>query len=123
MNAIDMARMAYAGGNAPVKTERRSEYDVIAKVTQNLKEAADSDKFPDLARALHDNRRLWTIFAVDLVDDDNGLPEEIRARLLYLAEYTLRTTSSILSGSVKPQVLIDVNLAVMRGLQPQRAVS
>ncbi len=116
-----MARMAYGGGNTPIKTDRRSEYDVIARVTQSLKSAADRDVFPDLVRALQDNRRLWTILAIDLSDDENGLPEEIRARLLYLAEFTFRTTSDILARKVKPQILIDINLAVMRGLQPQKA--
>ena len=37
--------------------------------------------------ALHENRRIWTLFATSVAQNDNGLPPELRARIFYLAEF------------------------------------
>lgn len=113
------ARQAYEQADAPTRTTRDTEYEVISKVTGRLKAAAerkDSD-FADLAKALHDNRRLWTILAADVADPANLLPEDLRARIFYLAEFTRHHSSRVLAkkGTVEP--LIEINLAVLRGLR------
>ncbi|MBP1805061.1 flagellar biosynthesis regulator FlaF [Rubellimicrobium aerolatum] len=121
MNAIERAHQAYAGAAAPIMTDRRAEHQVFSTVTARLHAAAKADPaelgaFPRLAAALHDNRRLWTRLAVDVADSDNGLPAELRARIVYLAKFTLHHSSRVLRGEAEPQALIDINTAVMRGL-------
>ncbi|HHX91755.1 MAG TPA: flagellar biosynthesis regulator FlhF, partial [Paracoccus sp.] len=69
--------------------------------------------------AMHDNRRLWSAFATDLADSDNQYPRDLRARLFYLAEFVNQHTEKALSGDAPAGVLVDINLAVMRGLRPQ----
>lgn len=117
MNAVDRARLAYAGPTQPVRTPRDTEYDVIARVTHRLKSAAADDSFPRLAEALHDNRRLWTALASDVAGEGNGLPAPLRAQLFYLNEFTRQHSSKVLDGAATADALIEINTAVMRGLR------
>ncbi len=125
MNAHFMARTAYAGKDAATRTPRAIEYEVFARVTKRLRAGAEAQGpggFTQLAQALHDNRTLWATLAMDLADDGNGLPAPLRARLFYLSEFTAQHTSKVLAAEASPEVLIDINTAVMRGLQAQGGV-
>jgi flagellar protein FlaF len=120
-----MASTAYSSTAAPIRTAQSTEYDVFAQITRRLKSAADQGKsgFPGLAAALHDNRRLWTLLAGDVADNQNALPKSLRAQLFYLAEFTLQHTAKVLDGSSEADVLIDINTAVMRGLRQMEAAA
>ena len=117
------ARTSYGHSNAQaIKTPRDIEYDVMARITgriqANLPKAGGRIDAA-LTEALNENRRLWSSFAVDLAQPENGLPSELRARLFYLAEFTMKHTSQVLQGKAAPGVLVDINTAVMRGLRGQ----
>ena len=118
MNALDMARTAYATPGTPVRTGRSTEYDLFARITRRLREAraASASDIGPMVHALHDNLRLWTTLAVDLADDANELPNELRARLFYLAEFTRVHTSRVLAKEAAADVLIEINTSMMRGL-------
>lgn len=119
MNALDLARAAYARPGAPVRTARAQEYDIIAQVTRRLR-AADrhrAEAFPAFAEALHENLRLWTTLASDVADPDNRLSPELRAGILYLYEFTVNHSRRALATNSGVEALIDVNTAVMRGLR------
>lgn len=122
MNASHLARTAYAPANSAVRTPRSIEYQALARVTARLKAAASKPDAPfsEIATALHDNRRLWMEFATLLADDANGLPDELRAGLLSLADFTLRHSSKVLAGKGAVAPLIEINAAVMRGLRQQQ---
>jgi flagellar protein FlaF len=115
-----MARTAY-GSQPRVRTDRSVEYDTFARITAALRKAADAVKenFAAFAKALDDNRRLWTIVAADVADGGNGLPKQLRAQIFYLAEFTLTQTSRILRGEASADVLIEINTMIMRGLRSQ----
>ena len=119
MTAHLLAREAYAGPHAAIRTTRDIEYDAFARVTRRLKraQAGQPAGFAKLAHALHENRTLWTTLAADLVGKGNGLPAELRARLFYLAEFTVQHSQRVLAGLASADALIDVNSAVMRGLR------
>lgn len=120
MTAQLLAQAAYAGRAAPTRTERSIEYDAFARVTRLLINALLPDTpFGTLAQALHDNRALWIALASDVADPANPLPPTLRARIFYLAEFTLAQSSKVLSGEEGVQALVDVNMAVMRGLRPE----
>lgn len=115
-----MAQAAYAGRSTPIRTARSIEYDAFARVTRQLRSALDPDtSFTTLAQALHDNRTLWTALAADVAAEANLLPDTLRARIFYLAEFTLHQSRKVLAGEAGAQALIDVNMAVMRGLHPE----
>ena len=117
MTQYDLARTAYGAGATPVRTPRGMEYEAFARVTRRLRAAGAKDGgFADLVRALHENRRLWTMVALLVSDPANRLPPDLRAKLFYLAEYSLQETTRVLRHKADIAVLIDVNTAIMRGL-------
>ena len=113
------APIAYSRQEAPTRSLRSVEYDLIAQVTRRLRSAwADRDSdFPGLAQAVADNQRLWSTLAADVSLSDNKLPPALRARLFYLYEFTVRHSKAVLDARGSVDVLTDINTAVMRGLR------
>lgn len=118
MNASLRAHQAYAPTVAPTRSTRRIEYDVIARITFRLKSAIEEGKFGPLVEALHENRNLWRILAIDVADADNQLPKDLRARIFYLAEFTDAHTSKVIRREDNAVPLLEVNTAILRGLRP-----
>ncbi len=119
MNSLDLAKSAYATQGTAIRTARGAEYEIIAQVTRRLR-AADrrrKEAFPAFAEALHDNVRLWTALASDVAEPDNALPAQLRARIVYLYEFTMHQSQAVLSSGASIDVLIDINTAIMRGLR------
>ena len=123
MNVIEQARQAYAPANTHLRTDRSTELQVFSQTTSRLRFAAIATPpdFAQLAAALHENRRLWTLLAADVADDDNGLSPDLRAQIFYLAEFTAYHSRKVLKGDATVDALVDINLAVMRGLSGQSA--
>lgn len=119
MNAQNLAKRAYSAPGQPTRSARATEYDLFATVTHRLVAASRLGRtgFAALARALHENRRLWTALAADVADGDNRLPAALRAQIFYLAEFTQAHSRQVLAGAAKPEVLIEINTSVMRGLR------
>lgn len=122
MNALSTAQQAYAANIVTVQTERRAEYDVVAGVTHRLRDAANNARsdFAEYINALNDNRRLWRALATDVADPGNGLPESLRARLLYLADFTDHHTSKVMRKEANVMPLLEINMAILRGLKTER---
>jgi flagellar protein FlaF len=122
VNATLRAQRAYAAGAAPTRTEKGLEYEVIARITYKLRTAAAQKEtaFAAFAEALNDNRRLWQLLASDVANDGNQLPAPLRARIFYLAEFTFTHTRKVMARKDDVQALIDINTAIMRGLNPRK---
>jgi len=122
VNALQLAKTAYATNKAPTRTPRGIEYEAFARITHRLKSTAERGMtgFPELAQALHLNRQLWSMLAADVAEKGNGLPAELRARIFYLSEFTATHSRKVLRGDETVDALVEVNTAVMRGLR-QRA--
>ncbi len=125
MNTSQQARSAYAAATRPIRTTRGTEYEAFATITARLVAALRGGEsgFSALALALHENRRLWTILASDVADPENGLTRDLRARIFYLAEFTLQHSSKVLAGDAAADVLVEINTAVMHGLRNERAAA
>ena len=119
MNTMNFTRMGYGQPQAPVRSARSLEYDLLARVTQRLTKAWDKrvSDFPALAAAVADNRQVWSVLALDVANSGNGLPPPLRAQLFYLYEFTDAHSRKILAGTASVEVLVDINTAVMRGLR------
>jgi flagellar protein FlaF len=115
------APIAYGVHDAPTRSHRAVEYDLLAQTTRRLRAAwANRDRdFPGLVRALAENERLWSILAADVALPGNSLPAALRARLFYLYEFTAHHSRTIRDGKGSVEVLADINTAVMRGLRGQ----
>ncbi len=116
-----LAQRAYQSNATPIRTPRGAEYEVFARVTHRMAGAARKGKtgFAALAEAIHENRRLWTTLALSVADRDNALPDDLRARLFYLAEFTEAHSRKVLRGKAPVAPLVEVNTAIMRGLRKE----
>ena len=113
------APIAYSRREAPTRSLRSVEYDLLAQITRRLRSAWANrgDDFPGLVRALADNQQLWSTLASDVALPGNALPAVLRARLFYLYEFTVQHSRTVLDGKASVEVLADINTAVMRGLR------
>lgn len=119
MNAYITAHSAYSRHQTPARSQRSLEYEILARVTQKLRNGWQHRKqdFPAYIQALHDNLALWSTLAIDVANEGNELPQTLRARLFYLFEFTQQHTLKLMSDEGSAEVLIDINTAVMRGLR------
>ncbi|WP_295078054.1 flagellar biosynthesis regulator FlaF [Tabrizicola sp.] len=111
--------ISYARPEAPTRSLRSVEYDLLAQTTQRLRTAwthRDAD-YPALVGAVTDNVTLWSTLASDVALPGNGLPAALRARLFYLYEFTAKHSRAVLDDKASVEVLADINMAVMRGLR------
>lgn len=117
MNATLLAKTAYSANRPTIRTDRGTEYELIARITRDLRATlSEPTAFSALARAVHDNRVLWSTLAADVAGEGNALPQELRARLFYLAEFTALHSRKVLAGEADCTALIEINTAIMRGL-------
>ncbi|WP_296418208.1 flagellar biosynthesis regulator FlaF [Pseudooctadecabacter sp.] len=124
MNIIDQAHQAYAPKTSVIRTDKSTEHQLFSDVTVRLQKAAVDSKaqFPAFAEALHANRAVWIHLATQVADDENALPRDLRARIFYLAEFTATHSAKVLKGEADIAPLIEINTAIMRGLNPGAVV-
>jgi flagellar protein FlaF len=120
---MNLAQRAYAPTTAPTKSNRSMEYEVIAKITYRLKKAIEADELGPLLDALHENRKLWRMLAVNVADPDNLLPDDLRARIFYLSEFTNQHTTKVIRKTASAVPLLEVNTAILRGLRSEGPAS
>ena len=112
-----MAQRAYKTTFENVSTPRSVEFQVIARITHRLKKAIQTRDRRALIEAMHENRLLWNTLAADVAMPENALPQELRARILYLAEFTAHHTRKVLRNEDTAVPLLEVNAAILGGLQ------
>ncbi|MDF2235597.1 flagellar biosynthesis regulator FlaF [Albimonas sp. CAU 1670] len=118
-------RPAYGDAAHAALTPRQAEYRIFARVTHRLSEAqaaleaGEIGAYSRLASAAHDNLRLWLTLAADLMIEENGLPETLRAGLLSLAAYVERETPRLVKREISAAPLVEINASVMKGLRGQ----
>ncbi len=115
------ARTAYARPEAPQRTPRSLEYELLARATQGLSKAWShkATEYAALVAALDENQQLWSTLAADVAEPENSLPVQLRAQLFYLYEFTAQHSHAVREKNASVEVLIDINTAVMRGLRGQ----
>ena len=108
--------------STPAKSIKDNEIEIILDITRRLKLSAESrnEDFATFTKALHDNRRLWITFAADVVNSENRLPNELRARIFFLSEFIQEYTRKVLAQKLSIEPILDINLAVLRGLTAKR---
>lgn len=119
MNVIQQARQAYAPARPAVQTPRAIEAQLLTSITARLMQKAASHSH--YVRAVHENRTLWTTLAIDVADAENRLPRTLRAQIFYLAEFTQVHSQKFLKGEADLGPLVEVNTAIIRGLNSREA--
>lgn len=112
-----MSLTAYQKAQTATETPRDIEYRLFAQVTASLTRAKESgEKNEDYMKALDWNRRMWSTFSTDCAEEGNGLPRDLRARIISIAMWVSRYTSDVMRNGADIDALIDVNRAIMEGL-------
>lgn len=119
-----MSLNAYHQARTYSETPRAVEYRLINEVTRELVRARDEGLTGiALAPALHRNREMWGTFSIMCEDERNQLPYDLRARIVSLALWVNRHTSAVVRGREDMGDLIEVNRAIMAGLEPAGAAA
>ena len=113
----------YLDATKTVGMPREVEYQLFARVTGKLNRGYRKDlDFTDLVEALHENLTLWRTLALEVIDDNNDLPDQLRAQIFYLFEFTRAHTPKVMRKEADVSALVDINMSIMRGLrQPSMA--
>ncbi|MGB7319150.1 MAG: flagellar biosynthesis regulator FlaF [Planktotalea sp.] len=122
MNSALTAAQRYTSLGEHTRNAKDLEYEVILGVTRDLSKHTGSDQadFPALVSSLNKNERLWIEIGTQVADPSNQLEAGLRARLFYLAGFVRHQTTEILSGKAGIESLIELNVAVLRGLKGTR---
>lgn len=116
------AARAYSQNARSVGTPRSIEYQAFSRITASLRAVAKAEAaHGERVRAILQNNKLWALLAADLLSENNTLPKELRAQLLSLAEFSRKHGLKAMSGEAEVELLIDINLTVMRGLRGEEA--
>lgn len=101
----------------PLRGQRDIEYEAFSRVTRDLAAAYKSGPTRDLILAVYKNNELWVAIASSLADPANIFPAELRGSLISLALFSLRTGHEYMESGGDVQVLIDINMSIMKGLR------
>ena len=125
MNTAVMAQSLYARPAGETGTARGIEYKAFARTTSKLAahSGGKTGVYAQMAEALCENQRLWTILAGDVASANNALPASLRALIFFLCEFTQSHSKKVLDGEATPDVLVEINTAVMRGLRADTPVT
>ena len=115
-----MSLKAYQNVAQQSEDPRSVEYRLFAEVTRALLSASQLEATDIGGRmtALDWNRRLWSVLATDCAQPGNALPDALRANVISLGLWVNRHTSAVMKGEETFEPLIEVNRAIMQGLNP-----
>ncbi len=102
---------------ATLRAPRDMEYDAFSRVTAALKAAQSGQDAAARTAAVHQNNNLWNILLADLSSPGNSLPADLRGDLVSLALFSVQHGLKVMSDTAGIEPLVDINLAVMRGLR------
>ena len=119
--------LAYAGTQAknlygnPARatmSDRSNEADLFRQSIAELRQVANAEKTltGENAEKLSRNLNLWDTLCVDLLSPGNDLPDEIKNSLVDLGKFVRQQTLGIYAGRGNVDVLIDINMAILGGL-------
>jgi flagellar protein FlaF len=109
---------AYGRVQNTTEDPRRIEFRLLSQVTAALRTAkAQPNDRPKFYNALVWNKKVWDAFMVDLVDERNKLPKDIRQSLITLSAWVSKQTFAVMDGKASIDALIEVNINIIDGLK------
>ena len=110
--------LAYGKIIRNTESARSLEYRVFEDVTATLADAGlPGVPFTDRIAAVHRNRELWLALTSDVANEDNALPDSLRASIISVGIFVFRESSRVTRGSGSLDDLIEIKRMVMRGLR------
>jgi flagellar protein FlaF len=113
-----MSLTAYHRARTITETPRAAEYRLMQQVTGDLIRAREAGlSGVTLTPALFRNREVWSVLSSACAARGNALPEGLRASIVSLGLWVDRYTSDVVAGRDGVDALIEVNCAIIEGLQ------
>lgn len=116
----NQAATAYQDVSQQTVDPRDLEANLLLQAAAKLNRAKENglDR-NELDEALTFNRKLWTIFVGELMDENHGMPKEIRENLVNLGVFTFNHTMEVLGDPENKSVdsLININRNIAAGLR------
>ncbi|MCV6600219.1 MAG: flagellar biosynthesis regulator FlaF [Cohaesibacter sp.] len=100
------------------------EANLLLQAAAKLNRAkANGLKSDELDEALTFNRKLWTIFVGELLDENHGMPKQMRENLVNLGIFTFNHTIDVMADPQNKSVdsLININKNIAEGLRTKPA--
>lgn len=113
-----MSVARYAARQNSAASPKELELRAFRYVNGLLAAAAD---VPARAMALQKASQLWSILLGDLALDSNGLPDELKGRLISLGIWAQREASARMADDRPLSPLIDLHRDMIAGLEGQAA--
>ena len=113
-----MVANPYAEAIATTETPRQREFRLLARANRLLNDAKDRGDIASLYRAVLYNRQIWNTFLIDLTDERNALPKELKGALISIGVWVERFSDPVCEGEESVDDLIEVNRNIMEGLAP-----
>lgn len=119
MQSTSVSAQGYSSLGQHIQSARDMEYDVILRVTRELKKVSltGHENFPKFVAALNMNERLWTEIGTQVADASNELPAPLKTGLFALSQFVAQHTNRLLRGEGDIATLVETNVAVLRGLK------
>lgn len=112
-----MSIKAYQHAATQAETPRDLEYRAFGQVTAGLVRVKEVVSEPaQVAAALAENTRLWSLLSADCSLPGNRLPLTLRGQIISLSMWVARYSSEVLREGADVEPLIEVNRAMMEGL-------
>jgi len=117
-----MSLTAYQQASTRAESASSTEYRLFAQVTRSMMDACDApaEAFSQIAEAVDWNRRVWGALAYDCTQNDNGLPDALRAGIISLSIFVNRHSSIVVRNVDEMEILVDINKMIMQGLADQQ---
>ncbi|MBU0723806.1 MAG: flagellar biosynthesis regulator FlaF [Alphaproteobacteria bacterium] len=109
---------AYQKVTRVTQTPRAAEHRLLGNVTAALLAA---DREPDDKRKLVDallwNKQVWDNLVIEIRDDDNLLPDQLRDSIVGIGTWVMQETYRVMDGDSDVKSLIEINTIIMEGLR------
>lgn len=111
-----MTANPYANSIQATETPREREYRLLARANRLLSETKEKSDVGNLYRAVLFNRQIWNTFLIDLTDERNRLPKELKGPLISIGIWVEKFSDKVCDGDESVDDLIEVNRTIMEGL-------
>jgi flagellar protein FlaF len=113
-----MTLKAYQNTQQITENPRETEYRLFGQVTGALITAQREKRTGGpLCEAIDWNRKLWRLLAADCLDENNKLPDGLRANIVSLSLFVTRYSKDVMRSGAPLDPLIEINRSIMQGLQ------
>lgn len=111
-----MSANPYTNAVEATETPRQREYRLLARANRQLADTKGKRDIAALLKAVMYNRQIWNTFLIDLTDENNQLPKELKGALISLGIWVEKFSDKVTNGEESVDDLIEVNRSIMEGL-------